>query len=155
MTTTQADSGHFGLSADGGDDDDRGMGHLDPGHTHGPTDSQYFRIFWVLVAITALEVSTYFWEEWFSSVDPDVVRRVGVAVLLTLMLVKFVLIAGYFMHLKFDTVLLKRTFIAGLLIAVVIYTVALTAMNIWVESGNPWFDDVPPAITTTTVAEGG
>ena len=33
-------------------------------HTHGPSTSTYFTIFWVLVAITALEVSTYFWSSW-------------------------------------------------------------------------------------------
>ena len=82
-------------------------------------------------------------------------RRFGVAVLLILMLVKFVLIAGYFMHLKFDASLLRRTFIFGLLIAVIVYTIALTVMNVWTDNGNPWFDAPPPAITTTTLPEAG
>jgi cytochrome c oxidase subunit 4 len=141
------------LGSDGDDPDGRHMGHLDEGHTHGPTDGQYFGIFWVLFAITVLEVSTYFWESWFG--ETDAVRRTGVAVLLILMLVKFVMIAGYFMHLKFDAALLRRTFIFGLLVAMAVYTVAMTVMNIWTDNGNPWFDDPPPAITTTTVAEGG
>jgi len=25
-------------------------------------------------------------------------------------------------------------------------------MHIWTDSGNPWFNDPPPAVTTTTVA---
>lgn len=149
-TDTSTDSAP---SAAGDDDPDgRHMGHLDEGHTHGPTEGQYFGIFWVLFAITALEVSTYFWESWFG--EGDTVRRVGVAVLLTLMLIKFIMIAGFFMHLKFDAVLLRRVFVFGLLMAIIIYTIAMTAMNIWTDNGNPWFDDPPPAITTTTVAEG-
>lgn len=148
-TDTSTDSAH---SAPDDDPDGRHMGHLDEGHTHGPTEGQYFGIFWVLFAITALEVSTYFWESWFG--EGDTVRRIGVAVLLTLMLIKFVMIAGYFMHLKFDAALLRRTFVFGLLIAVIVYTIALTVMNIWTDNGNPWFDAPPPAITTTTVAEG-
>ena len=112
------------LDPDGDDPDGRHMGHLDEGHTHGPTDRQYFGIFWVLFAITALEVSTYFWESWFG--EGDTVRQIGVAVLLTLMLIKFVMIAGFFMHLKFDAALLRRTFVFGLLVAVAVYTVAMT-----------------------------
>ncbi len=107
--STDTAAGHFGRQdpdADGGDDvDHRHMGHLDAGHTHGPTDGQYFGIFAVLFVLTALEVSTYFWESWFG--ESDVVRRIGVAVLLTLMVIKFTMIVGYFMHLRFDTALLR------------------------------------------------
>ena len=144
------------VASSAGDDPDvdgRHMGHLDAGHTHGPTDGQYFTIFWVLFALTALEVSTYFWESWFG--EGDVVRRVGVAVLLTIMLIKFALIAGFFMHLRFDSALVRRVFIFGLIVAMVIYTVAMSAMNIWTDNGNPWFNDPPPEVTTTTLPDGG
>ena len=61
--------------------------------------------------ITALEVSTYFW-------DVVVRRRRRTrrrsSVLLVLMVVKFVMIASYFMHLKFDRPLLERIFYFGL-----------------------------------------
>ena len=39
--------------------------HTDEVHTHGPSDQQYFKIFWILVVLTALEVSTHWWEDWF------------------------------------------------------------------------------------------
>jgi cytochrome c oxidase subunit 4 len=157
-STDTGDAGHFGhqdpaAPSAGGGDDGRNMGHLDEDHTHGPTDGQYFLIFWILVAITALEVSTYFWESWFG--ETDTVRRIGVAVLLTLMVVKFVLIAGYFMHLKFDSDLLRRTFLFGLIIAVAVYTVALSVMNIWTDNGNPFFDDPPPAPSVTVPEDEG
>lgn len=156
MSTTDTEApGNFGhqdpgTAVDG--DDGRDMGHLDADHTHGPTDGQYFMIFWVLFAITALEVSTYFWESWFG--ETDTVRRIGVAVLLVLMVVKFVLIAGYFMHLKFDSALVRRTFVFGLIIAVAVYVVALTSMNIWNDNGNPYYDDPPPP-TLAPATEGG
>jgi len=146
-TTTDTDKGNFGHEDADAGGDDRHMGHLDTGHTHGPTDGQYFLIFWVLVAITALEVSTYFWESWFG--EGDTVRQIGVAVLLTLMVVKFTLIGGFFMHLRFDSALLRRVFVFGLIVAIAVYTVAMSAMNIWTDNGNPWFNDPPPAVTTT------
>ena len=71
------------------------------------------------------------------------------------MVIKFVLIASFFMHLRFDSRLLTRVFYFGLAIALAVYTVALSVMNIWTDNGNPWFNDPPPAVTTTTVAEGG
>jgi cytochrome c oxidase subunit IV len=168
--TETTDRGHFGLGTDeptevaapevatpepteGGADDGRGMGNLDDGHQHGPTDGQYFMLFWVLLALTALEVSTYWWDDWFG--DTDAVRYAATTVLFILMSIKFVAIAGVFMHLKFDAAILRRTFVFGLILGVAVYCIALTAMNFWTYSGTPFFDDPPPEITTTTLAEGG
>jgi cytochrome c oxidase subunit 4 len=120
-------------------------------HTHGPGDGLYFRIFWILVAITALEVSTYFWEDWFG----DWSWNLAVPLLLVLMVVKFGLIASFFMHLRFDSRLLTRIFYFGLAVALAVYLVALAVMNIFTDNGNPWYNDPPPPVTTTTVAEGG
>lgn len=160
MTTTEPAPGHFGKDDAAGVDDGRHMGHLDEGHTHGPTDGTYFTVFWVLLAITALEVTTYWWEDWFGDdgwgVAPDsTVRALGTVVLLVLMAVKFALIVGYFMHLRFDARLLRRTFVFGLAGAMAIYLITLTSMTFWTDNGNPEFDDPPPSVTTTTMAEGG
>lgn len=160
-TTTETDDaqGHFGKAEDSnGDDDGRHMGPLDEDHTHGPTDAKYFMIFWVLMGITVLEVTTFWWEDWFGQggwkVAPDsTVQRLGIFVLLVLMVIKFMLIAGYFMHLKFDSATLRRTFVFGLGLALAVYLIALTSMNFWTYNGNPWFDDPPPAISTTSVPD--
>lgn len=128
--------------------DDDSPVHPGEHHTHGPDDRQYFTIFWVLVAITALEVSTYFWET-------EGNKPFAYGLLLVLMVIKFVLIASFFMHLRFDSRLLTRVFYFGLAIALAVYTVALSVMNIWTDNGMPWYNDPPPAVTTTTVAEGG
>ena len=39
--------------------------------------------------------------------------------------------------------------------ACIVYVAALSVMNIWTDNGNPWFNDPPPAVTPTTVVEGG
>ena len=159
--TGNDDRGHFGTddsAQESGDvlvdgiDDGRNMGHLDEDHQHGPTDGQYFMVFWVLVVITAFEVSTYWWDDWFG--DTDGVRYAATAVLFTLMAVKFVMIAGIFMHLKFDPKLLRRVFVFGLLLATIVYLVTLSTLNFWTDSGNPWFNNPPPPITPITQPEG-
>lgn len=131
--------------------DDDSPVHPGEHHTHGPSTSTYFTIFWVLVAITALEVSTYFWSSWFG----DASHYPAIVLLVVMMVVKFVLIASFFMHLRFDSKLLSRIFYFGLLVAMMVYVAALATMNIFTDNGNPWFNDPPPAVTTTTVAPAG
>jgi cytochrome c oxidase subunit 4 len=75
--------------------------------------------------------------------------------LLILMVIKFALIVGFFMHLRFDSALLRRTFSFGLALGLAVYLITLTSMNFWTYNGNPWFNDPSPPITTTTVVEGG
>jgi cytochrome c oxidase subunit 4 len=128
------------MSAVVSDVDDDSPVHPGEQHSHGPTDGQYFMIFWVLVALTALEVSTYWWEDWFG----EAAHKVAVPLLIILMVVKFFLVALYFMHLKFDSKLLKRTFYFGMLLAIIVYVIALSAMNFWTDSGNTNFNNPPP-----------
>lgn len=131
--------------------DDDSPVHPGEHHTHGPTDGFYFKVFWALVIITALEVSTYWWEEWFGSTAHDV----AVPLLIVMMVVKFAMVALFFMHLRFDSPMLKRIFYFGLAVAIIVYTVALSAMNIWTDSGNTRFNDPPPNVSPpTTVASG-
>ncbi|MHB1140002.1 MAG: cytochrome C oxidase subunit IV family protein [Microthrixaceae bacterium] len=120
--------------------DDDSPVHPGEHHSHGPTDGQYFIIFWVLVVLTALEVSTYWWEDWFG----EAAHKIAVPLLIVLMIVKFFLVALYFMHLKFDPKLMKRIFYFGMLLAIIVYGAALSAMNFWTDSGNTHFNDPPP-----------
>lgn len=129
--------------------DDDSPVHPGEHHTHGPTNRTYFVIFWVLVGITALEVSTYFWDSWFGRTDTSLVAY---PMLLVLMLIKFGLIASFFMHLRFDDKTLTRIFYFGVVVAIVVYVAAMSTMNIFTDNGNPWFNDPPPQVTTTTVA---
>jgi cytochrome c oxidase subunit 4 len=120
--------------------DDHSPVHPGEHHDHGPTDRQYFNIFFILVGLTALEVSTYWWEDWFG----ESAHKVAVPLLFLLMIIKFFLVALFFMHLKWDPAILKRTFYAGMVIAIAVYVVALSAMNFWTDSGTTNFNDPPP-----------
>jgi len=68
--------------------------------------------------------------------------------------VKFFLVALYFMHLKFDPKMLKQVFYAGMLFAIFVYAVALTSMNFWGDSGTTYFNDPPPVPPPPFVAGG-
>ena len=61
-------------------------------HAHGLSDATAIKIALILGAMTALEVSTYF-------VD---FGAFFMPVLMVLMVVKFLTVVSYFMHLKFD-----------------------------------------------------
>lgn len=127
--------------------DDDSPVHPGEHHTHGPTNRTYITIFLILLAITVLEVSTYFWDKWFGRTDTSVVAY---PLLLVLMVIKFGLIASVFMHLRFDSKMLSRIFYFGIVIAVVVYVAAMSTMNIFTDHGNSWFNDPPPQVTTTT-----
>ena len=116
----------------------------DEDHSHGPTDQQYFKVFWVLVVLTALEVSTEWWTDWFGEGS----RKIAVPLLIFLMIVKFFLVALFFMHLKFDNPMLRRIFWFGAIVAIAVYLGALTSMNFWEDSGNTRFNNPPPASST-------
>ena len=130
--------------------DDDSPVHPGEAHSHGPSDTTYFQVFLILVALTTLEVSTYFWDDWFNANT----KAVAVPVLLGLMVIKFFLVALYFMHLKYDPKMLKRVFYTGMLFAIFVYAVALTAMNFWTDSGNPRFNYPPPVPPAPFVAGG-
>ena len=54
-----------------------------------------------------------------------------VAILIPMMIVKFAIVAGYFMHLKFDSKMFTTMFVAGLTFAVSVYCVLLTMFEFW------------------------
>lgn len=91
-------------------------------HDH-PSDLQYVKIALILGVITAAEVGTYFWEG---------ASTLGlVLVLFPMMIAKFAIVTGYFMHLKYDSPLFKRVFVFGLVLAVVVFMIALFAFEFW------------------------
>jgi cytochrome c oxidase subunit 4 len=85
---------------------------VDEAHGHHPTAAEYVRIALILAALTALEVSTYFFE----------FGRAGIPLLIILMVVKFLMVAGVFMHLRYDTRLFSQFLYTGLGFALVLYT---------------------------------
>jgi cytochrome c oxidase subunit 4 len=91
-------------------------------HEH-PSDAKYVKIALILGVITALEVATYFWE--------DASTGVLVAVLFPMMIAKFAIVTGYFMHLKYDNPIFKSVFVFGLILAVVVYVVATASLEFY------------------------
>lgn len=84
-------------------------------HDH-PSPRKYVFIAIVLSVITAVEIA-------FSYISmPD---GVLVASLLIMALVKFILVAAWFMHLKFDHPLFKRLFVTGIVTAILVFGVVL------------------------------
>ena len=93
-------------------------------HAH-PTDWLYVKVAIALGLLTAFEVFTYF-ESLHGWGDTAII------VMLTLMmLVKFFLVVAFFMHLKFDSPIFWRLFVFGLILAMAVYMVMLTAFRFW------------------------
>jgi cytochrome c oxidase subunit 4 len=92
-------------------------------HEH-PSDWAYIKIALILGAITGVEVFTYFNSvlDWGDFLIPA---------LLFMMVVKFYLVASWFMHLKFDNRIFSGMFGAGLVLATAVYVIALSAFEFW------------------------
>lgn len=96
-------------------------------HDH-PTDALYVKIALILGALTALEVGTYFWEDIFGSAPSTLAL---IITLIPMMIAKFIIVTGYFMHLKYDNPLFRRVFVFGLVLATAVFLIALTAFEFW------------------------
>ena len=99
--------------------------HTEGEHDHHPTEMQYWVVFAALFVLTALEVAwSYLGLEGPALVVP----------LLAMMTVKFLLVAGAFMHLYFDMKILNGrlftwAFFGALLLAMLVYFVVFAAFE--------------------------
>ena len=84
-------------------------------HAH-PDEIKYLKVAAILAIITAAEVGVI-----YVSAFKDLWRPL----LGVMMLVKFAMVAAYFMHLKFDSRIFRRFFILGIILALVVYGVVL------------------------------
>lgn len=91
-------------------------------HEHGMSDAGYIKIALILAAITALEVSTYY-------VD---FGPLFMPSLMIMMVIKFVMVVSYFMHLKFDSKVFSFLFYTGLALALFVYIVALSTFKFFI-----------------------
>lgn len=94
--------------------------HIDEEHDH-PSDLKYVKIAIVLAAITAAEVVTFYVE--------DELGALLAPILIVMMIVKFGIVAAEFMHLRYDSNLLTRVFVAGIVLAVGVYIAAMTTFH--------------------------
>ena len=92
------------------------------GRAH-PTPARYTAIAIILAAITILEVAIVYQE---------FLRDVLVPILIVLSAAKFVLVAMFFMHLRFDSRLFSTFFVTGILLAAILTIVLLALFRVLV-----------------------
>ena len=89
-----------------------------------PTPFKYVMIFLILVVVTAVEIAT-------SYLEGSVTSGLIVGMLLFWAIVKFWLVAAYYMHLKTDQPMFRRFFVLGIVAACVLYAVVLTTLHVF------------------------
>ena len=91
-------------------------------HAH-PTEQVYIKVAIILSIITGVEVLIYYIE----SLD-----AILVPALLIMSAFKFMVVVGYFMHLKFDDKRLTWIFVSGLALAAAVFLVVFATMH-WLK----------------------
>lgn len=94
-------------------------------HAH-PSEAVYIKVALILGVLTAIEVV-------LSYVKIGDSQLVTNGSLLVLASIKFSMVAMFFMHLKFDNPILRRLFVTGLVLAVVIYLVYLLTLHTFID----------------------
>jgi cytochrome c oxidase subunit IV len=99
--------------------------HLLPGEVRPhPSPLQYVLIAVVLCTITALEVSLYY-------LQGDLPNAAIISLLLIFAILKFGLVASWYMHLRTDRPIFARFFVLGIAAAVLLFMIVLTSLQIW------------------------
>jgi len=95
--------------------------HGGTGHQH-PGEKKYIQIALILAAITLAEVGLSYW---------DAVKSFRAPLLIAMSIVKFAIVVAFFMHLRFDSRLFRRLFVAGISLAIFCFTIVLTTFHFW------------------------
>jgi cytochrome c oxidase subunit IV len=90
--------------------------------TH-PAPRQYVQIAVVLAVVTLLEVAAYYAE--IGTFGFELPRTALIFLLIVLMVIKFALVALWFMHLRFDSPIYMRLFLSGLVLAASVFLFVL------------------------------
>lgn len=91
--------------------------------THHPTDFDYVKVAIGLAILTALEVVLSY---------IDALKGAWLLTpLLIVMVIKFIIVASQFMHLRFDSKTLSRIFYASLILAVGVYIATLATFHVF------------------------
>ncbi len=83
---------------------------------HHPTPRKYVWIAVILAVVTAFEVAVYY---------VPALEDFLVPMLVVFATIKFIMVALYFMHLKFDSKIFRRFFVTGIVLAFFVFTVVL------------------------------
>ncbi len=90
-------------------------------HDH-PGERQYIGIAVILAVITGIEVAISY---------IDALKDVRAPILIFLSIIKFTMVVAWFMHLRFDSRLFRRLFVAGIALAIFCFTAVLTTFHVW------------------------
>jgi cytochrome c oxidase subunit 4 len=89
-----------------------------------PAPRTYLKVATILTIITAVEVAVYY---------IDALESLLVYILVTLSAIKFAIVVGYYMHLKFDNKLFRNIFVFALLVAA---SIVISFMILFMRFGN-------------------
>lgn len=96
---------------------------MPPGELHPhPSPFQYVMIAVILCVITAAEVGAYY-------LDEAVSKGAITAILIFGALAKFLIVTGWYMHLKTDAKIFRRFFIVGFTGAFIIFAILLLTLS--------------------------
>lgn len=98
-------------------------------HAHHPSPAQYWKIAGFLAVLTAIEVALFYIDEELE------LGILNAALLLSLSSIKFIVVVGWFMHVKYERPMITRFFTAGFVLALGLYLVVLAAMGVVVIRG--------------------
>lgn len=96
-------------------------GQAHEGAAH-PSDKQYVIIGLILGGLTLIEVGLYYFE----------LARFNNLALILLAIGKFILVAMFFMHLRFDRPILRRLFVTGIVLAIAVYMAYLVTLGAYI-----------------------
>lgn len=93
-------------------------------HRAHPSPAQYWKIAVLLAVLTAFEVAMFYINRTLE------LGALNALILITLAALKFVIVVGWYMHLRFENSTLRRFFTAGAVLAMGLYTVVLSALGV-------------------------
>ena len=86
-------------------------------HIDHPTPKKYVQIAIVLGILTAIEIALYYTED-IGGVFTD-------PILIILAVGKFIIVVGWFMHLRFENKMVNRFFTGGMILALVLFAIVM------------------------------
>lgn len=89
-----------------------------------PTPQKYVMIAAILVVATAAEVGLYY-------LEGEIPDGLIITLLLMFAVVKFALVASWYMHLRTDKPIFRRFFVLGVVAAILLYLVVLTTLHVF------------------------
>jgi len=86
-------------------------------HIEHPTPKRYVQIAIVLGILTAIEIALYYTE--------DIVGVFTDPILIILAVGKFIIVVGWFMHLRFESKMVNRFFAGGMILALFLFAIVM------------------------------